>query len=213
MNIIFDWDGTIAKPEVAREASIRRFKTLGQAVDIKWLKNAQRHDTHYKLNKELISKYTGITDDKELTIIMTDLFRFHYIAVVKELKDEALYEGMRKVIQKLASKHKLVIASTLRSEILKYSLINLGMSKYFEEVYANTPDLKYSKEDLVRMAKKYFGKSGADYMIGDKEEDLLAGKSVKAKAIYVTWGVTGSEYKSTADYTVDKSREILNIIR
>ena len=212
MNIIFDWDGTIARPDVAREASIRRFKTLGQAVDIKWLKNAQRHDTHYRLNKELISKYTGITDDRELTIIMTDLFRFHYIAVVKELKDEALYEGMRKVIQRLASKHRLVIASTLRSEILKYSLINLGMDKYFEKIYANTPNLKYSKEDLVKMAKKHFGKFGADYMVGDKEEDILAGKSVKAKTIYVTWGVTDSDYKKIADFSVTKPEQLLKII-
>jgi phosphoglycolate phosphatase-like HAD superfamily hydrolase len=211
MNIIFDWDGTIAKPEVAKEASIRRFKTLGQIIDQRWLNQALKNNDHYKVNKELISKYTGITDDRELTTIMTDLFKFHYAAVVNEWKDKSLYEGMRQVIQNLASRHRLVIASTLRKEILISSLKNLGMDGYFVKVYANTPDLKYSKKDLVEMAKKNLG--GADYMIGDKEEDILAGKSVKAKTIYVTWGITGSDHETIADYSVVKPEELLKVIK
>jgi len=213
MNIIFDWDGTIAKPDVAKEASTRRFKTLGQTVDQEWLKQALKNNDHYAVNKQLISKYTGITSDKELTIIMTDLFRLHYIAVVNEWKDKALYDGMKEVVQRLAINNKLIIASTLRREILQYSLANLGMDKYFKKIYANTPDLKYSKEDLVRLVKKHVGRSGVSYMIGDKEEDIKAGKAVKAKTIYVTWGATGEDFKKISDYTVYLPQELLKIIK
>ncbi|MGV8141561.1 MAG: HAD family hydrolase [Candidatus Woesearchaeota archaeon] len=212
-NIIFDWDGTIARPDVAKEASIRRFKTLGQSIDKEWLKKALKNNDHYAVNKELISKYTGINDDKELTTIMTDIFKFHYIAVVNEWKDKSIYDKMRDVVKKLASRHKLVIASTLRDDILQYSVINLGMDKYFYKIYGNTPDLKYSKEDIVRMAKKHFGKAGAQYMIGDKEEDILAGKSVNAKTVYVTWGITGSDHMNISDYSVIKPEDLLKIIR
>jgi len=209
--IIFDWDGTIAKPDVAREASIRRFKTLGETIDVKWLKEAQKHDDHYKLTKQLISKYTGVMDDKELNTIMTDIFKLHYLGVMREMGSKALYDGMFQVIKKLHEKgHKLVIASTLRSDLIKHSLTVLNMNIYFEKVYGNTPDLKYSKKDVVEMAKKNL--DGADFMIGDKEEDILSGKSVKAKTIYVTWGVSGTDYKNIADFTVDKSEEILKII-
>jgi phosphoglycolate phosphatase-like HAD superfamily hydrolase len=212
MNIIFDWDGTIAKPDVAREASMRRFKTLGQTIDPEWLKQAQKHDDHYKLNKQLISKYTGLTDDKELTTIMTDIFKLHYLGVMHEMGNKALYDGMLNVIKKLHAKgHKLAIASTLRSDLIRHSLKVLNMDMYFEKVYGNTPDLKYSKKDVVEMAKKNL--EGANYMIGDKEEDILAGKSVKAKTIYVTWGVTGEEFKSISDYAVKKPEEITNIIK
>jgi phosphoglycolate phosphatase-like HAD superfamily hydrolase len=211
MKIIFDWDGTIAKPDVAREASMRRFKTLGQTIDAAWLKQAQKNNDHYKLNKQLISKYTGIIDDKELTILMTDIFKLHYLGVMHEMGSKALYDGMLDIVKKLHSKgHRLVIASTLRSDLIKHSLKILEMDMYFEKVYANTPDLKYSKKDVVEMAKKNL--DGADYMIGDKEEDILSGKSVKAKTIYVTWGVTGSDFKNIADYSVDKADEILKII-
>jgi phosphoglycolate phosphatase len=211
MKILFDWDGTIAKPDVAAEASMRRFKTLGETVDSKWFKEAQKNNDHYKLNKQLISKYTGIVDDKELTTIMTDIFKLHYLGVMHEMKNKALYDGMLDVVKKLHAKgHKLAIASTLRSDLIRHSLKTLNMEMYFEKVYGNTPDLKYSKKDVVEMGKKNL--DGADYMIGDKEEDILSGKSVKAKTIYVTWGVTGSDFKGKADYSVEKAEEILKII-
>jgi len=210
--IIFDWDGTIAKPDIAREASMRRLKTLGETADPSWLKQAMKNNDHYKSNKQAISKYTGITDDKELTIIMTDLFKLHYIGVIHEMGSKALYDGMLDVIKKLHGKgHKLAIASTLRSDLIKHSLKVLGMDIYFEKVYANTPDLKYSKKDVVEMAKKNLG--GADYMIGDKEEDIWAGKSIKAKTIYVTWGATNAEFKALSDFSVDKAEELLKIIK
>ncbi len=211
MKILFDWDGTIAKPDVAAEASMRRFKTLGETIDPKWFKEAQKTNDHYKLNKQLISKYTGIVDEKELTTIMTDIFKLHYLGVMHEMKGKALYDGMLEVVKKLHAKgHKLAIASTLRSDLIRHSLKTLNMEMYFEKVYGNTPDLKYSKKDIVEMAKKNL--DGADYMIGDKEEDILSGKSVKAKTIYVMWGVTGSDLKGKADFSVEKSEEILKII-
>jgi len=211
MNIIFDWDGTIAKPDVAKEAASRRLKSLGQTVDDGYLSKALKNNDHYKLNKELISGYTGIKSDKELTIMMTDMFKFHYTAVVHELGDKALYDGMREVIQKLATGNNLVIASTLRRDILDYSLMNLDMQKYFKKIYANTPDLKYSKEDLVRLVKRHMKRT--DYMIGDKEEDILAGKAVNAKTIYVTWGATGNDFVGIADNSAVIPEDILRIIK
>jgi phosphoglycolate phosphatase-like HAD superfamily hydrolase len=119
---------------------------------------------------------------------------------------------MRAVIKQLhAKKHRLVIASTIRSDIIKHALKTLALEEYFEKVYANTPDLRYSKRDVVQMANKNLGKS--DYMIGDKEEDILSGQAVKAKAIYVTWGATGTDFTGRADFTIEKPSEILNIIK
>jgi phosphoglycolate phosphatase-like HAD superfamily hydrolase len=133
--ILFDWDGTIAKPDVARMASERRFKTLGQTIEAAWLKEAMKNNDHYKVNKQLISKYTGLTDDKELTTIMTDIFKYHYLGVIHEMGNKALYDGMINVIKKLHDKgHKLAIATTLRSDLIRYSLKVLNMDMYFEKV-------------------------------------------------------------------------------
>ena len=153
----------------------------------------------------------SITNEKELTIMMTDIFKLHYLALTNEMKDKAIYDGMRDTIKRLHAKgHKLAIASTLRSDLIRHSLKTLNMDMYFEKVYGNTPDLKYSKKDVVEMAKKNL--DGADFMIGDKEEDILSGKAVKAKTIYVMWGVTGTDLKGKADFSIDKPEEILKII-
>ena len=84
------------------------------------------------------------------------------------------------------------------------------MDAFFEKVYANTPDLKYSKKDVVEMAKKNLG--NVDYMIGDTEEDVRAGKSVNAKTIYVTWGASDASFLGISDHSISKSEDILKII-
>ncbi len=211
MIIIFGWDGTIAKPDVAREAAHRRFLTLGKTVSEDWLKEAMKKNDHYAVNKELIKEYTGISDDRELTIIMTDIFRFHYVAVVKEWQEKCLYPGMADVIKTLTKNgHTLIIASTLRQDLLEYSLQNLGLRGYFKAIYANTPDLRFEKLDLVQEALKHHGEIA--YVIGDKEEDYNAGKFVGAKTIYVTWGATQDTLKGNADVDVKTADEILKSI-
>jgi phosphoglycolate phosphatase-like HAD superfamily hydrolase len=212
MKIIFDWDGTIARPDVSKEAAIRRFKTLGHKVDPEWIKNYQKSTDQFKLNRKLVAEYTGITEEKELTIMMTDIFKLHYLGLVNEMKDKVLYDNMRDTIKKLHAKgHKLVIASTLRSDLIRSAMQLLKIEIFFEKVYGNTPDLRYSKRDVVEMAKKNL--DGADYVIGDKEEDIQAGFAIKAKTIYVTWGATGSNFKGMADNSVDKVEELLKIIK
>ena len=211
MKIIFDWDGTIAKHDIATEAALRRFKTISHFVDSDLTKHASKTGDNYKISKQIISKYTGISGDKECTAFATDIFKLHYLAVMHEMGDKALCDGMLEVIRKLYTKgHKLAIVSTLRSDLVKYSLKILKMDAFFEKVYANTPDLKYSKKDVVEMAKKNLG--NVDYMIGDTEEDVRAGKSVNAKTIYVTWGASDASFLGISDHSISKSEDILKII-
>lgn len=212
MNILFDWDGTIARPEISQEAAARRLRTLGKNVNKEWLIEVQKDADKPKLNKKLISKYTGLTDDKELKIIMTDIFKYHYLGVVNEHASKSLYDGMFDVLKHLHSKgHKIFIASTMRSDIINITLGKLGMDKLFLKVYANTPDLKYSKRDLLEMANKNLGR--IDYMVGDKEEDILAGLAVKAKTIHVAWGATEKNHKDKADHVANTPEELLKILK
>ena len=210
-NILFDWDGTIARTEISGEAAARRLRTIGKHIEKEWLEGARNNNDQQKLNKLLISKYTGLTDEKELKIMMTDMFKFHYLGTVNEHKIKSLYNDMFEVVKELHGKgHKICIASTIRSDIIKLTTEKLGMDKFFFKIYANSPDLKYSKKDILEMANKNLGK--VDYMIGDKEEDILAGKAVKAKTIHVTWGAN-QKNKPQTDYTADKPEDILKIIK
>ncbi|MFT4261723.1 MAG: HAD family hydrolase [Candidatus Woesearchaeota archaeon] len=209
MHICFDWDGTIAKIDVAKEAAIRRSKTLGEVFDADWLDEAMKTDAHYKVNKKLISDYTGVVDDKELTIMMTDMFKYHYLGVSNNLKENVLFEGMREVISDLHEQnYTLSIATTLRKDIVEQVLSNLGLKDKFSYIAGNNPELSYDKNSLVNEVCKHIGK--INYMIGDKSDDVLAGQAFDAKGILVSWGSHKTFDK--ADYVAKNPKDLYEFI-
>ena len=210
MHICFDWDGTLARKDVAEEASLRRGKTLGLSMDPEWIAHAMKTHAHYKVNKEAIAKYTGITDEQLLTTIMTDIFRFHYLAVVHEWKEKIFFEDIPDLLRELKKQgHTISIASTLRQDILDYSVKLMRMQAVIGLICANTPDLLYSKTDLVQ--KVVEGAGPVNIMVGDREEDMQAGKAVGSKTIFVTWGAE-DEKKGIADTIVRTPVELLNAL-
>lgn len=208
MHICFDWDGTLARFEIAHEAAMRRSKTLGQEFDPGWLKEAMKNDKHYDLNKELIKKYTGVTEEKVQTIIMTNLFQYHYLGVANEKKEEVLFEDVKELIKELGEKNILSIATTLRKDIVEEVLKNLGLRNCFEYVAGNNPELDYDKQALVDEVIKE--KEKIDFMVGDKSDDVDAGQKRGAKGILVSWGSHKTYDK--ADYVVETVKELANVI-
>lgn len=186
MHIIFDWDGTIAKPDVARKAGMLRYKMLGVAENEERLKQHMKTDGHFDILRMHISELTGITDKRYLTAMMTDVFRICYHAAVHEMKEEVFYDGMKEVITKLAENNTLSIATTLRQDLIDYSLELLGVESLFKGVYGNNPELDFSKEDLIKQAMKEHGSDA--WMIGDKMDDVESGRNQNLKTAFVEWG-------------------------
>lgn len=62
MLILFDWDGVIARRQVAEEAALRRCKTLGMNVSREWMQKAQKTHAHYRFNKEATVDKSGKPD-------------------------------------------------------------------------------------------------------------------------------------------------------
>jgi len=52
----------------------------------------------------------------------------------------------------------------------------------------------------------------AHYMIGDKEDDLIAGRKHGAKTIFVTWGAGELKDSFLADHVVNSPEELLKIL-
>ncbi len=207
-HIAFDWDGTIAKKEVVEEANIRRCKTLDISIPLEKMREMQKTHAHYEINKEAIRKYTGVTDERIQTIIMTNLFHLHYLGVVNEWKHKIFYEGMEDTIKKLKKQGvTMSIVTTLRADIIEPTLEMLGMRNLFGKVYGNTPDLIYKKEDLLRQALTDCGE--VHLMIGDREEDMLAGRAVKAKTAFAGWGHGELKDKKLADAVLKSPEDLL----
>ena|SRR3990172_3891865 len=206
-HIAFDWDGTIAKKEVVEEANVRRCKTLDISIPIEKMREMQKTHAHYEINKEAIRKYTGVTDPRMQTIIMTNLFHLHYLGVVNEWKHKIFYEGMEDIIEKLKKQGTTMsIVTTLRTDIIEPTLEMFGMQKTFSKVYGNTPDLIYSKEQLLRQALTDCGQ--VHLMIGDREEDMKAGRAVKAKTAFAGWGHGELKDKKLADTILKTPKDI-----
>ena len=187
MHYCFDLDGTLFRIDVAKEAAIRRSKTLGEQFDPEWLEEAMKTDAHYKVNKRLISNYTGVKEDRELTIMMTDLFKFHYLGVVNEMKKDALYPGIETLIKKLyEEKNTLSIATTLRKDIVELALDRLGLKDKFRYIAGSDAELSKNKYQLVKEVGDFVDQ--IDYMIGDKSDDIKAGQAFDAKGVLVAWG-------------------------
>jgi len=211
-HIAFDWDGTIAKPEVVEEANNRRCKTLGISIPLEQLREMQKTHAHYKVSKEAIKKYTGITDERVQTTIMTNLFQLHYLGVVNEMKDKVFYPGMKDVLKQLHDQGiTMSIVTTLRQDIVEPTLGILGIRKLFGKVYGNTPDLIYSKEKMLKQALTDCGDVHA--MIGDREEDLKAGRAVKAKTGFAEWGHGELTDDKLADTVLKRPEDILEFAK
>ncbi len=210
--IFFDWDGTLARKEVAEEAAFRRCKTLGMKVTRKSIREDQKTHAHYEKARKAIEEYTGITDKSIKTSIMTDLYRFHYTAVANEQKEKIFYPNIIKVLEKIKQKHpkiQFVIISTLRHDLINSALELSGYKNLFAAAFGNTPDLIYSKSELAEMAAEQFGKPLL--VVGDRAEDLAAAKQFNAKSCFCTWG-HGSNENVKADFVVGKPEELTGIL-
>lgn len=212
MIIYFDWDGVIARKEVSEKANLRRADTLKMEKSEEYLKEGMKDESHFEDNKKAIKEYTGIKEDSFLTAVMTDLFKYHYLGVVNELKEDSFYEDVLEVLQRLKEEgHKLIIITGLVEDIITYTLKSLGIESLFEGVYGNTSDLRLSKTEQAIEASKEHGKP--DLFVGDKEKDLRAGKDLNCETAFSTWGHGTEGLETSADYVLESPQDLLKIVR
>ncbi|MFH1053491.1 MAG: HAD family hydrolase [Candidatus Woesearchaeota archaeon] len=208
--IVFDFSGTLIRKDIAKEASNRRFAMLGKEVDQDWLEKALATNEHYAVNNEIISKYTGIKEKEKLNEMSSSFFKYHMLALANEKKEGIFQEGILDVIQKLKKKDlKIAIVSGIRTDIIENVLEIADMRSRFDFVLGQPPELGVSNEELLNKLKE---KGEIKYFIGDKINDINAGKAIGAKTIFVTWGHPTGEEEKKADHIVENPEKIMEII-
>jgi len=208
--IVFDFSGTIIKREVTEEAAGRRLKWLGKTVSKQYLRKALPTNAHYKLNNDLLKKYTGVKDNSRLNVLSTDLFKIHMYALANEKKKDIFRPGILNIIRKLKKDNYLIaIMSGIRSDII-YGMLKIAKADVMiDYICAQNPTLEYSNKQLLDCIKNV-GK--IEFVIGDKLTDIEAAKRVKAKAIFLKGGhpIGGEEKK--ADFVISDIKQIFEII-
>jgi len=209
--VVFDFSGTILKKEIPEEASKRRLAWLGKKVSKTYLRKALAKDAHYKLNKKLLSIYTGIKDDKLLTIFSTNLFKIHMLALAKEKKQGIFRPGILDVIRKLRRKYKIAITSGIRTDIIFSMLLLTKTNKLIDYICAQNPSLDFSNSQLLNCVIKL---GTIAYVIGDKLTDIqAAAKKPKIKTIFLKGGHPLGREEKQADFVAEKPSDILKIIK
>ena len=77
-------------------------------------------------------------------------------------------------------------------------------------VRANTPDLAFSKEDLIVQIVSEAGK--VDAIVGDRAEDLRAALMIGAKGVFVTWGAEEEESQVQKGIVARKATDLMGIL-
>ena len=212
LHIGFDWDGTVAQKELGDEAVLGMCKVLGLSFTLDQIQIMQKTHAHYPLLTEAVREDTGITDDRVLTQCMVDLFESQYLVLLSVYREKTIYPGMQEVVRELASEgHRLTIVSGQVHTALAKALEFTGMKNCFTHVFGLPHDLRYTKNQVAQYAVEKTGK--LDIMIGDREDDILAGKAVGAKTIWVPWGHGKLTNGIWPDHNPETPQGLLEIIR
>ena len=197
MNIIFDFDGTIAN-------------SLPLAVDIinKW-GIADELDLE-KARKDGIKKTLTELDLSKTKLVF-------YLAKARKImsqriNDVQIFDGISDTIDQLSKKHRLGILTSNSSENVESFLKNNDLQK-FHFVYAEY-DL-FGKSNKLRKTIKEHGLSIDETVyVGDETRDIEAAKDAGIRSIAVTWGYETKSILKTADPSdiVDKPSELLDVI-
>ncbi|MFW6383755.1 MAG: HAD family hydrolase [Nanoarchaeota archaeon] len=226
--IVVDFSGTLIKPFVVEEANLKRYEILNIEKPGKE-EHKKLHATkkHYDVIREKISSW-GIEDNMEIyyvqnygdevklsgkdlkTIIMTDLFRDCMYRVANEYGQKIYTEGMIYTLGKIQERgYKIAIVSGIRKDILTGVLAITKCPLKFDYIYGQDPVLS---KDNMQLNEKLSKIGSVKYIIGDKLSDLEPALGLDAKGIFFKGGhSTGGEEKR-ADYSIDLSKELMDII-
>lgn len=133
---------------------------------------------------------------------------FHLIKIFPETKH---------VLKNLKNAEYLLAAVSNRNgESLIPSLKFTEIFEYFDAIV--TPDdvliPKPHQDHPLAALNKLQVKTENAYLVGDTENDILAGKNAKIKTVGVTYGWLGKDIaKYQPDFVIDKLEDLLNIVR
>ncbi|MEM3486109.1 MAG: HAD-IIIA family hydrolase [Candidatus Methanomethyliaceae archaeon] len=163
----------------------------------------------------LVKKCLDLYNATELFEPALQLFRDYYS---KHATDEAqLYPGVKEMLLGCAAKGiKMGIATNKEEKITQELLKKLEIAAFFE-VIVGPSTVKRRKPDpeAIEMILHHFSLAPQyALMVGDKQEDILAGKAAGTFTCGVTYGYGSPEEISNAkpDFIIDEAIDLLELL-
>ncbi|MBO8132122.1 MAG: phosphoglycolate phosphatase [Candidatus Marinimicrobia bacterium] len=218
--LIFDLDGTLVNSfnDIAESVNetLRNFgyNELDKKVAIQYIGDGIKKLVSRAFGKSLYNDSEHEWKEEELT-----KFYNHYVDNYEKnlLNTTVLYPCVKETIEKLKLMDTLMVVLSNKNERLSKKILEaLKVKDYFDLIFGGDSfTTKKPDPNPILNILKYFSVSVDKAMIvGDSENDIIAGKNAGIKTCAVTYGLKPKEEleKHNPDYIIDEFKEILNII-
>ena len=124
------------------------------------------------------------------------------------------FEGIEEVLKTLKGKGlKLAVATNKITEGAERVLTLTGLRNYFDLVVGRDlpKEHKPSEEHILYITKRLGVKPEKTLVVGDRSDDVIAGKRAGAKVAYALWGYTEPLNGLKPDYFLNHPKELLNL--
>ncbi|HEY95712.1 MAG TPA: HAD hydrolase-like protein [Dehalococcoidia bacterium] len=207
-NILFDLDGTITD---SREGVIGCFQHTLKELTGSYSEESTIMNLIGTPIRTIFNKLLQ-TDNEQLITKAISIYRDKYAEI--GITGNTIYPGIAELLFSLHGKPYFIYIVTMKNtqdseKVVRY----IGFDHLIQKIYGPSlegyPD---SKADLIRSAlsqNKLL--ENETVMIGDRKEDILAGKANGIKTVGVTWGFGSREEitESLPDYLCHSPEEIL----
>jgi phosphoglycolate phosphatase-like HAD superfamily hydrolase len=203
LNVIFDFDGTIAN-------------TLPIVIELveKWSVS----DT--KLTVELVEELRGMSAQQALKRVGIPLRKVPSLItqgrkeLLEKLSDAQPFPDILEVIRELSNTCNLYVMSSNSGDNINRFLHNYKVSQYFKKVYGNVSVFGKTKV-LKRIIKHEKLDKDLTVYVGDETRDIEAAHKINLRIISVVWGYNNEQIISQyhPDYMIDQPKELLTILK
>jgi phosphoglycolate phosphatase len=206
--LFFDLDGTLADPKVGITTCMQyALGKLGHPVpeqdELTWCIGPPLRDNL----KRLLS-----TEDPVLIEEAVKAYRKRYNAV--GMFQYQHYDGVGRMLQQLSrAGHRLYVVSSKATPYLQPILEHLGFHAYFSHAYG--PDMTGRLDNKVELLASVLKRLGAEgshsIMIGDRRQDIEAGRRNGTRTIAVTWGYGSADEirQASPDHICNSPAEVV----
>lgn len=225
--VVIDFAGTLVKAEIIEEANIFRANVLQKALPTK--KQHANPEEFYKINREFVEKLTGLKANTKIKYrendldfieldgeqvqnqISSNLFQIGMYMVAKKYEKNIIPDGLIEQLQRIKNLgYKLAIISGVRTDIISGMLQIANIPVEFDYIYGQPPVLGIEDQGQDMKELQKYGQ--IVYLLGDKMSDLERGTK-GTKIIFVKWGHPSGGEEKFADFSIEKAKDLEEIIK
>lgn len=203
VQLCFDVDGTLTDPREGITGAINfALARLGQpARDPAWL-------TRF-IGLGIDDAFRALldTDDPDLLARAVAAYREHYFD--RGWRQNVLYPAVPAMLRACeAAGHRLFVVTMKRQAIAARVLAHFGLDTHFAGVYGG--DIGRAKGDILAAAlRAHRLDPAACLMIGDRRQDIDAGRACGVRTVGVLWGFGDRDELAGADVLISRPDELL----